>query len=126
MLTAELVEIIWHASCNTVSNSEPPSENPLLPQRETLGKQVPITRDIYPNLKLRMYTSGIRQNRLAKMVGIDEAHLSKIVNGFREPNPDLRTQIAEILHCDPEWLFHKVLLSEESPEFDHQTWPPNK
>ncbi|WP_164981296.1 helix-turn-helix domain-containing protein [Silvibacterium dinghuense] len=87
---------------------------------------MPIQRDIYPNLKLRMYTSGVRQNRLAKMVGIDEAHLSKIVNGFREPSPDLRTQIAEILHCDPEWLFQKVLLSEESPEFHPQTWPPSK
>jgi transcriptional regulator with XRE-family HTH domain len=107
-------------------NSEIPALRIRCSLREILGKQVPINRDIYPNLKLRMYTSGIRQNRLAKMVGIDEAHLSKIVNGFREPNPDLRTQIAEILHCDPEWLFHKVLLSEESPEFLHQTWPPNK
>ena len=92
-----------------------------------MGNQVPINRDIYPNLKLRMYTIGIRQNRLAKMVGIDEAHLSKIVNGFREPNADLRTQIAEILHCDPDWLFHKVLLSEDSFEFEHQPIaPPNK
>jgi transcriptional regulator with XRE-family HTH domain len=91
-----------------------------------LGTKVAINRDIYPNLKLRMYTSGIRQNRLAKMVGIDEAHLSKIVNGFREPNPDLRTHIAEILHCDAEWLFHKVLLVEERPEFEMMPQPPNK
>lgn len=87
---------------------------------------MPINRDIYPNLKLRMFTSGIRQNRLAKMVGIDEAHLSKIVNGFREPNLDLRTQIAEILHSDPEWLFHKMLVTEEGLILDHQPAYPNK
>ena len=62
---------------------------------------------------------------MAKMLGIDEAHLSKIVNGFREPSDNLRTQIAEILHCDPEWLFHKGLLTEESPVLDG-TMQPNK
>lgn len=62
---------------------------------------------------------------MAKMLGIDEAHLSKIVNGFREPSDNLRTQIAEILHCDAEWLFHKVLLTEESPVLDG-TMQPNK
>jgi hypothetical protein len=87
---------------------------------------VPIHRDIYPNLKLRIYTSGLRQNRMAKILGIDEAHLSKIVNGFREPSDDLRTQIAEILHCDPEWLFHKVFVTEENPIIDGETMQPNK
>lgn len=90
------------------------------------NKTVPINRDIYPNLKLRMFTSGIRQNRLAKMLGIDEAHLSKIVNGFREPSHDLRTQIAEILHSDPEWLFHKMLVTEEGLVIDNQPVYPNK
>jgi transcriptional regulator with XRE-family HTH domain len=55
---------------------------------------------------------------MAKMLGIDEAHLSKIINGFREPSDQLRTQIADILHCDPNWLFHKVFLTEENPVFD--------
>ncbi|HLH36831.1 MAG TPA: helix-turn-helix transcriptional regulator [Alloacidobacterium sp.] len=87
--------------------------------KSTLGhNKVPIQRDIYPNLKLRIYTSGLRQNRMAKMLGIDEAHLSKIINGFREPSDQLRTQIADILHCDPNWLFHKVYLTEENPVFD--------
>ncbi|MGC1295676.1 MAG: helix-turn-helix transcriptional regulator [Alloacidobacterium sp.] len=83
-----------------------------------------IQRDIYPNLKLRIYTAGLRQNRMAKMLGIDEAHLSKIVNGFREPSDDLRTRIAEILHSDPSWLFHKVFITEESPTIDAEM-PPN-
>jgi transcriptional regulator with XRE-family HTH domain len=72
-----------------------------------------LSRDIYPNLKLRIYTTGIRQNRLARMLSIDEAHLSRIVNGFREPNGDIREQIATILQSDPEWLFHRMQISDE-------------
>jgi transcriptional regulator with XRE-family HTH domain len=80
-----------------------------------------LNRDIYPNLKLRIYTAGIRQNRLAKMLEIDEGYLSKIINGFREPNGDLRESIAGILHSDPEWLFQKVqirgdILFADEPE----------
>ena len=43
---------------------------------------------MYPNLKLQMWKVGIRQNRLAKMLEMDETVLSKIVNGFREPNEE--------------------------------------
>lgn len=63
---------------------------------------------------------------MAKMLGIDEAHLSKIINGFREPSDHLRTQIAEILHSDPEWLFHKVFVTEENPVFDAEPMEPSK
>ena len=75
---------------------------------------VSISRDIYPNLKMRIYTTGIRQNRLAKMLGIDEAHLSRIINGFRQPSNDLQEQIAVILQSDAEWLFHKLQISDET------------
>ena len=74
---------------------------------------MPLNRDIYPNLKLRMYTSGIRQNRLARMLGIHEASLSRIMNGFREPNGEVRAHLAEILQSDPEWLFQKVQINDE-------------
>jgi transcriptional regulator with XRE-family HTH domain len=87
---------------------------------------VPIQRDIYPNLKLRIYTSGLRQNRIAKLLGIDEAHMSKIVNGFREPSDELRKRLAEILNCDPDWLFQKVLITEENPLLDAKPIPPTK
>ncbi len=72
-----------------------------------------LNRDIYPNLKLRMYTTGIRQNRLARMLGIHEASLSRIMNGFREPTGDVRVQLAEILQSDPEWLFFKMQINDE-------------
>jgi transcriptional regulator with XRE-family HTH domain len=64
-------------------------------------------RSIYPNLKLTIYKTGIRQNRLAKMVGIHEAYLSRIVNGTREPGDALRQAIADALQCNAEWLFER-------------------
>jgi transcriptional regulator with XRE-family HTH domain len=75
---------------------------------------VSLSREIYPNLKLRIYTSGIRQNRLARMLGIDEAHLSRIINGFRQPSGDIREQIATILQSDPEWLFYRMQINDEN------------
>ncbi len=65
-------------------------------------------RCIYPNLKLRIYTTGMRQNRLAKLLGVDEAYLSRIVNGVRVPGQEIRLQIANVLECDAEWLFEQI------------------
>ena len=67
-------------------------------------------RSIYPNLKLRVYTIGMRQNRLAKLVGIDEAYLSRIINGVRVPGKQMQVQIAQVLGCDPEWLFQQTTI----------------
>jgi transcriptional regulator with XRE-family HTH domain len=60
---------------------------------------------VYLNLKMQIWRSGIRQNRLAQMLGIDEALLSKIVNGYRLPKPEMRSQIAKVLQHDEAWLF---------------------
>jgi plasmid maintenance system antidote protein VapI len=67
-------------------------------------------RCIYPNLKLRVYTTGMRQNRLAKLVGIDEAYLSRIINGVRVPGKQMQEQIAHVLGCDVEWLFQQATI----------------
>ena len=80
---------------------------------KTEGESVTVNRDIYPNLKLRIYTTGIRQNRLARMLGIHEASLSRIMNGFREPTGDIRVHLAEILQSDPDWLFYKMQINDE-------------
>jgi len=72
----------------------------------------------YPNLKLQLWRSGIRQNRLAQMLGMDETMLSRIINGFREPNPQLRSKIAQLLQSDEAWLFEapaKDALPQGSP-----------
>lgn len=60
---------------------------------------------MYPNLKLQLWRSGIRQNRLARLLNIHETQLSKIVNGLRRPEPAVRARIAAILNSDEEWLF---------------------
>jgi transcriptional regulator with XRE-family HTH domain len=60
---------------------------------------------MYPNLKLHLWKCGIRQNRLAQLVGIHETLLSKIVNGFRDVDPDTRARIAAVLHREETWLF---------------------
>ncbi len=62
---------------------------------------------MYTNLKLQLWKAGIRQNRLANMLGLDESMLSKIVNGFREPSPTLRAKIAGLLQSDEDWLFER-------------------
>ena len=63
---------------------------------------------MYPNLKLQLWRSGIRQNSLAKMLEMDETILSRIVNGFREPNAQTRARIASLLHTDESWLFESA------------------
>ncbi|HWC00671.1 MAG TPA: helix-turn-helix transcriptional regulator [Bryobacteraceae bacterium] len=60
---------------------------------------------MYPNLKLQLWRSGIRQNRLAKILGMHESMLSKMINGFREPGPEVRAKIAALLNSDELWLF---------------------
>lgn len=84
--------------------------NPALPQHETNSEnRIAVKeRSIYPNLKLRVYTTGMRQNRLARLVGIDEAYLSRIINGVRAPGKQMQEQIAQVLGCDPDWLFQQT------------------
>jgi transcriptional regulator with XRE-family HTH domain len=72
---------------------------------------------VYPNLKLCLWQSRFRQNRLAKLLHIDEAVLSRIVNGFREPSAELQRSIATILNRDIDWLFYweeVSMLTEDS------------
>jgi transcriptional regulator with XRE-family HTH domain len=60
---------------------------------------------MYPNLRIQLWKAGIRQNRLAKMIKMDETVLSRIVNGFREPSPEFRKTISLLLQSDEQWLF---------------------
>jgi plasmid maintenance system antidote protein VapI len=68
---------------------------------------------MYPNLKLQLWTSGIRQNRLAQMLEIDETIVSRIINGFREPSQEMRLRIAALLKSDADWLFQTI---DKKPE----------
>lgn len=62
---------------------------------------------MYPNLKLEIFKRGIRQNHLAKLLGIHDAILSKIIHGYREPSVAQRKLLAEYLEVDEAWLFAK-------------------
>ena len=68
-------------------------------------KQTGTLKAMYPNLRIQLWKAEIRQNRLAKMIKMDETVLSRIVNGFREPSPEFRKKISVILQSDEQWLF---------------------
>jgi transcriptional regulator with XRE-family HTH domain len=60
---------------------------------------------MYLNLKVAIWQTGLRQNRLAQTLNMDEALLSRIINGFREPTAEQRSRIAQVLQKDEHWLF---------------------
>jgi transcriptional regulator with XRE-family HTH domain len=62
---------------------------------------------MYPNLKLQLFRSSVRQNFLARQVGIDESILSKIIHGYREPSKEQRQLLANYLGVEESWLFEK-------------------
>jgi transcriptional regulator with XRE-family HTH domain len=63
---------------------------------------------MYPNLKFEMWRSGMRQNHLARMLKLDETVLSRIVNGFRKPCPEVKAKVAAALNSDQDWLFQEI------------------
>jgi transcriptional regulator with XRE-family HTH domain len=62
---------------------------------------------MYPNLKLQLFRSAVRQNFLARELGIDESILSKIIHGYREPSPEQRQRLCGYLGVEESWLFEK-------------------
>lgn len=65
---------------------------------------------MYPNLKLEIFKRGLRQNNLARALGLNEASLSKIINGYSEPSGSQRQILAQYLQVDEGWLFEKFEL----------------
>jgi hypothetical protein len=51
---------------------------------------------------------------------MDETILSKIVNGFREPNEALRKQIAILLRSDESWLFERIDQTNNNGSTNHR------
>jgi transcriptional regulator with XRE-family HTH domain len=62
---------------------------------------------MYPNVKYQIFRLGLRQNSLAKSLGVGDAALSKLINGYREPSPAQRQRLASLLQADETWLFEK-------------------
>jgi len=71
---------------------------------------------MYPNLKLRIFTLGIRQNQMARELKICESQLSKIINGYREPSEAERALLSQYLAVEERWLFeqHENVLTPQS------------
>ena len=75
---------------------------------------------MYPNLKLQLFRSSVRQNFLAREVGIDESILSKIIHGYREPSREQRQLLANYLGVEESWLFEKFeIASRTRPAGNH-------
>jgi transcriptional regulator with XRE-family HTH domain len=75
---------------------------------------------MYPNLKLQLFRSSVRQNFLARAVGIDESILSKIIHGYREPSKKQRQLLANYLGAEESWLFEKFeVASPAHPAGNH-------
>jgi transcriptional regulator with XRE-family HTH domain len=62
---------------------------------------------MYPNLKLQLFRSAVRQNFLARELGMDESILSKIIHGYREPSTEQRQKLSDYLGVEESWLFEK-------------------
>jgi len=62
---------------------------------------------MYPNLKVAIFKRGLRQNYLARELGLNDALLSKIIHGFREPTAEQKVLISGYLGENEEWLFER-------------------
>jgi len=62
---------------------------------------------MYPNLKLQIFKRGVRQNHLARQIGISDPILSKIIHGYRQPTEAERKLLAAFLEADEKWLFEE-------------------
>jgi len=62
---------------------------------------------MYPNLKIAIFKRGIRQNHLARELGMNDAVLSKIIHGFREPSNEQKALLSGYLREDEDWLFER-------------------
>jgi len=54
---------------------------------------------------MQIWISGVRQNRLARELKVDETVLSKVINGYRQPSPELRALLAQYFNKSETWLF---------------------
>jgi DNA-binding XRE family transcriptional regulator len=56
-------------------------------------------------LKTKIIESGRLQIELANKLEIPDSHLSKIVNGWWVPKPELQISIAKLLNCRVKDIF---------------------
>ncbi len=71
---------------------------------------------MYANLKFEIFKRGLRQNHMARDLGLDETLLSKIIHGYREPTAAQRHSLALYLNVEENWLFEKFENVWRGPE----------
>lgn len=62
---------------------------------------------MFTNLKMLLWRSRIHQNKMAQETQMDEAVLSRIINGYRQPTLEQRRKIAQYLAAEEVWLFKR-------------------
>jgi len=80
---------------------------------------------MYPNLKLQIFRRAVRQNYLARELGMDDSILSKIIHGYREPSKAQRQSLAHYLEVEESWLFEKYEASS-TPRASNETSSPQE
>ena len=81
---------------------------------------------MYPNLKLEIFKRGLHQNHLARVLRINEAILSKIIHGYREPSATQRKLIAGYLDVSEDWLFERYDRASPAGDGSHRGSPPGR
>lgn len=81
---------------------------------------------MYPNLKLEIFKRGLHQNHLARVLKINEAILSKIIRGYREPSATQRKLIAGYLDVSEDWLFEKYDGASPADDGNHRGSQPGR
>jgi transcriptional regulator with XRE-family HTH domain len=62
-------------------------------------------------LKIAILHSGLSQIEVATLIGVDEAIISKFVNGHRTPTEEQLKALARVLKRKPEQLFPEAVAS---------------
>ena len=55
----------------------------------------------------RLNRSNMSQNDLARLLGISSGHISRLLNGRRDPSPSMRRRLMEGLGC---WEFDELFV----------------
>lgn len=77
----------------------------IIPYVYILGLKMAMVKKFETNLKDILKNMGIKQNWIANKLNRTESEVSRWVNGVREPNDDIKEQIAEVLRLPQSAIF---------------------
>jgi antitoxin component HigA of HigAB toxin-antitoxin module len=70
--------------------------------------KIPAPTTVVEMIELRMYELKLKQNELAKLMGITEPKLSQILSGKRHPDVQFLKSAYQKLHIDPGFLLERA------------------